>query len=205
MKSGFFNNPWKFAFFVLLALVLAAVFTLVSCWLYVTHPKQSMASPAAPISGGVPIQAVVPMKSINQFVDLQLAGKQTPVQDAELTMEPDTQRLRMNAALTFFGRALEMVIWFKPHVLADGNLSLVAADAKMGQWPIPMKTLFAVLEGLPWPPWVHVHAEQHTIDFNITEKPSTNNTHYKIQKIDWVKQALQLQVLVGTTPGTSQK
>jgi uncharacterized protein YpmS len=95
---------------------------------------------------------------------------------------------------------MDMTVWMRPQVLPSGDVRMVAEEAKMGTWAIPLKTLFAVLEGLPWPPWVHVHSEQHTLDFNLSERTTQNGTHYKIKKIDWVKQDIQLQVLLNATP-----
>jgi hypothetical protein len=47
---------------------------------------------------------------------------------------------------------------------------------------------------------VHVHSEQHTLDFSLSERPTQNGTHYKIKRIDWTKQVIQVQVLLNATP-----
>ncbi|MGZ4112201.1 MAG: DUF2140 family protein [Tumebacillaceae bacterium] len=199
------QNPWRLAFWVLFLGVVAVMITVTSIWMKVTHPRESAPSQTNVYEQGVPIDASVSLAAINQFVDMQLADKQTPVQDAEVLFESEQQRVRINTSLTFFGRVMDMAVWMKPQVLPNGDVQMVAEEAKMGNWPIPLKTLFAVLEGLPWPPWVHVHSEQHTLDFNLSERPTQNGTHYKIKKIDWAKQMIQVQVLLNATPKSLAK
>lgn len=193
LKAGLFEKPWRTAFFVLLLLVFIALFSLYSWWASITtpHTSEPMAPPAA--GQGVPVEATVPLDSINRFVDMQLKSKDTPVKDAQIRFEK--QRIRTDTALVFFGRAMNLTMWMKPTILKNGDLSLVAEDVQVGNYPVPLKTLFAVLEGVPWPPWVHVQSEQYTLEFRLSERPDANRV--LIKSIDWVKERIQVEIRVG--------
>jgi uncharacterized protein YpmS len=202
---NWFSNRWRLAFFALLALILAAIIALIATWFSITEPKQAAPASPPPSAGtptGMPIEANVTVESLNQFLALQLAKKETPVKDAKFAFE--NGRVRSNASLYFFGRTMNMTMWTKPEVLDNGDLRLVAEDVTMGSLPIPLKTLFAVLEGVPWPSWVHVQSEQRTIDFKFSERPSDTDFRYRIKKIDWPGQRIQMEI-VPTLPETPKK
>jgi len=193
LKAGLFANPWRFAFLTLLAAVVVVALLLYSWWVSITTPPESIPQPAASAGNGVPIEATVPLKSINRYVDLQLRQKETPVKDAEITFE--NQRIRTDISIVFFGRAMKLTMWMKPNVLENGDLRLVAEDVAVGGYDVPLKTLFAVLEGVPWPPWVHVQSEQYTLDFRLSEREGDNRV--LIKRIDWTNKLIQMEIQVG--------
>lgn len=193
LKAGLFANPWRSAFLTLLLLVIIAMFLLCSWWVSITTPRDSVPQPATPAGNGVPIQATVPLQSINRFVDMQLQKKETPVKEAEIKFE--RQRIRTDIAIVFFGRAMNLSMWMKPTVLENGDLRLIAEDVAVGGYDVPLKTLFAVLEGVPWPPWVHLQSEQYTLDFKLSERPDENRV--LIKRIDWTNKLIQMEIQVG--------
>lgn len=189
------RNPWQLAFLILATLVVIALVVLYAVWLSITSPADTPAGQPSPSvrqeQGGVPIEANVSLAAINRYVDMQLTNKEMPLKDAQVTFED--KRVRINTALYFFGRMMNVDLWTRPEVQKNGDLRLVAEEAKMGNWPIPLKTLFAVLEGLPWPPWVQTHSEQYTLDFKLSERGKNGYT-YRIQSIDWEKQSIKLNI-----------
>lgn len=166
-------------------------------WLSITtSPARTPAGRPSPSAGqqtqgAVPIEANLSLAAINRYIDMQLTNKEMPLKGARVTFED--KRVRINTALYFFGRMMNVDLWARPEVQQNGDLRLVAEEAKMGNWPIPLKTLFAVLEGLPWPPWVHTHSEQYTVDFNLSER-DTKGYMYRIQSIDWQNQSIRLNI-----------
>ncbi|HEU4965197.1 MAG TPA: DUF2140 family protein [Bacilli bacterium] len=160
-------------------------------WFNITEPHPAPVSVSQPSAKPVAIEATVGQEAINQYVAMQLAGKQTPVERARFVLEDG--RVRTDTSLVFFGRAMSLSMWMRPEVQADGDLRLYAEEAKMGDWPLPLKTLFAVLEGLPWPPWVHVQSEQRTLDFNLSER-ATDTYAYGIRDIDWQRKEIHLDI-----------
>ena len=125
---------------------------------------------------------------------MQLQKKETPVKDAQILFEK--QRIRTDTALVFFGRTMNLSMWMKPTILKNGDLRLVAEDVQVGAYPVPLKTLFAVLEGVPWPPWVHVQSEQYTLEFRFTERPDENRV--LVKNIDWAKERIQMEIQAGS-------
>lgn len=189
------QNPWRTAFWVLAGLVLAVLITILSIWFSITSP-----APAGAPSGGtsgsqeaIPIQATVPLKSINQFVDRQLQNKETPLQEVQLSFQE--KLLRVDSKLTFFGRVMEMRILMRPQLQQNGDVRLVAEESSIGSWSIPLKTLFGVLEGLPWPAWVHIQPEQRVFDIKLSEQQTTG-PHYRVQSIDTERGTVGMQVLL---------
>ncbi|PWK13806.1 DUF2140 family protein [Tumebacillus permanentifrigoris] len=190
------QNPWRTAFWALAGLVLVAVLLVGGLWFSVTSPTAHPAAPSAPSDAdrGIPIEATIPLQSINQFVDRQLHDKETPLQAVELSFEQ--KLLRVDSQLMFFGRAMDMRIWMRPELQANGDVRLVAEESKIGNWSIPLKTLFGVLEGLPWPSWVHIQPEQHLLDVKLSEKDNSGGARYRVSSIDAQKALIQLQILL---------
>src|SRR5689334_5307003 len=87
LRNRMFADPWRFAFFVLAALALAAVVALVSFWLSVTEPHPKTGSQPATGTMRVPIDASVSLNAINQYVGMQLSQKETPVQNAKISFD----------------------------------------------------------------------------------------------------------------------
>ena len=196
-KQVFFSNPWRVAFLVLLVLVLLAVIAALSFWLSISRPQTSAdVAPqrSAVQDSGVPIEANISQAALNQYVDFQLAKKETPVRDAELSFEE--KKVRLDTSLSFFGRMMDMTVWMRPEVQPNGDLRLVSEEARIGRLSIPQKTLFAVLEGLPWPPWIHTRSEQKTIDLRLSERQNEQGMTYKIDRIDWDKKSVSLDILL---------
>lgn len=188
-------NPWRLAFFILLTLVLAVLIALTAVWFNITAPQNAPAAVDRQQDHPVAIQAIVGQEAINQYVAMQLAGKNTPVEKARITF--DDGLVRTDTSLVFFGRSMNLSMWMRPDVQPNGDLRLTAEEARMGDWPIPMKTLFAVLEGLPWPPWVQVQSEQHLIDFNLSRRDAGGSYNYGIRDIDWQGKKVELEIRLG--------
>ncbi|WP_157729397.1 DUF2140 family protein [Tumebacillus algifaecis] len=196
LKRTLFGNPWRFSFFLLAGFLILLLAFLLYIWFDLTsaRPSPSASLPSSQVNtAGVPIEANVSIDSINQYLAMQLAKQETPLQHANLALEKGT--VRTDTALFFFGRQMNLSMWMRPQVQQNGDLTLVAEDAKVGNYSIPLKTLFAVLEGLPWPPWVHVESEQYTLQFALSERPSDKYS-YRIKKIDWGGERIQLEVLL---------
>ncbi|MBL0386164.1 DUF2140 family protein [Tumebacillus sp. ITR2] len=190
------KNPWRTAFWVLAGLVIVAVLLLGYFWFSITSPSQQVVSGskgAGVQASGIPIEATVPLDSINQFVDRQLQEKETPLKGVKLAFEQ--KLMRVDSQLTFFGRVMDMRIWMRPEVQTNGDVRLVAEDSKIGDWSIPLKTLFGVLEGLPWPQWVHIQPEQHLLDVKLSEKGGDGPT-YRVTNIDTVNGKIKMLILL---------
>ncbi|TCP53809.1 uncharacterized protein YpmS [Tumebacillus sp. BK434] len=195
IKSSFLRNPWRFSFFLLAGFLLILLALLLYLWFDITSsgPSTGLPAPTETQAAGVPVEANVTVDAINQFLAMQLAKKETPISKAELSLEKGL--VRTDTSLSFFGRQMDLAMWMRPQVQKDGDLTLVAEDAKVGGYSIPLKTLFAVLEGMPWPPWVHVESEQHTLGVAFSERPSEKYS-YRIKKIDWGGEKIQLEILI---------
>ncbi|KEO83053.1 hypothetical protein EL26_12250 [Tumebacillus flagellatus] len=181
---------------MLTALVLAVLAAAMYFWFSITSPGVSESkglTNGPPPAGGIPIQATVPLASINQFVDRQLQQKETPLQGVQLGF--DQKLLRVDSKLTFFGRVMDIRIWMKPEVQPNGDVRLVAEESKIGDWSIPLKTLFGVLEGMPWPQWVHIQPEQHLLDVKLSEK-SGGGPVYRVKNIDTSGGKIQMEILL---------
>jgi uncharacterized protein YpmS len=189
------ENPWRTAFWVLAGALLAALLLLGYFWFSLTSSPAKTTAPTKSASegAGIPIEARIPLQSINQFVDRQLQNKETPLQAVELSFEQ--KLLRVDSQLTFFGRVMDMRIWMRPQLQENGDVRLVAEESKIGNWSIPLKTLFGVLESLPWPGWVHIQPEQHLLDVKLSEKDSSG-ARYRVTSIDADKGEIQLQILL---------
>lgn len=186
-----FSDRWRVAFLALALLVLIALLALWGAWVSLTHPAPRVPVTPPASAESVPVEASVSLDAINRYVAMQVTKKETPVQKATFALEK--QMLRADASLYFFGRAANLAIWMKPEIQPNGDLRLVAQDVEMGHFSLPLKTLFAVLEGMPWPPWVHVLSEQYTIDLKFSEQTS-QDFRYQIKKIDWAQERIQLEI-----------
>ncbi|ARU59774.1 hypothetical protein CBW65_00950 [Tumebacillus avium] len=195
IKKSFLQNPWRFSFFLLAGFLLILLALLLYVWFDITSSGSSSSLPAPTATQGaaVPIEANVSADAINSYLAMQLAKKESPISKAELSLERGL--VRTDTSLEFFGRQMELSMWMRPQVQEDGDLTLVAEDAKVGGYSIPLKTLFAVLEGLPWPPWVHVESEQYTLQVAFSERPGDKYS-YRIKKIDWGGEKIQLEILI---------
>ncbi len=195
-KRSLFRNPWRFSFLLLAGFLVVLLLVLLYMWYAITSGGSSGQPPDRPPvanSSGVPVEASITLDGINQYLAMQLANRETPIEKAQLSLGAGL--VRTDADLQFFGRQMSLSMWMRPQVLENGDLTLVAEDAKVGGYSIPLKTLFAVLEGLPWPPWVHVESEKYTLQVALSER-EVDKYSYRLKKIDWGGEKIQLEILL---------
>ncbi|GAX01962.1 YpmS family protein [Secundilactobacillus silagei] len=175
------SNPWKWAFIVLVALLLIGAGT--TAVKLFSAPKNNTTQTSAPATAAN-FNVKLDKKQFNAMAAYYLGQFQN-----ESKQKVDYQfEVHNDAVLTGQTKLLGLPVNFglslTPKVLANGNVQLTAKKLAVGQLNVPVSAVLGYIRSqYNVPSWIELDVHQKTITMNL-KKFRTNGVQYRAEKID---------------------
>lgn len=177
------HNWWKWAFFVLLALILITIGTI---WHAVYVPSTTAQT----------VETTKPVKSQASFY-VELNRKQVnAIVNSYLTQLQKGQSVKYRFVIgkkygTVTGRAkllnvpVQFAVNFIPEKLSDGNVMLHARGMEIGRLNLPMKFVLGYIANhYKMPKWVTINANKKTVLLDLNKYSKHKTMHYSADNIN---------------------
>lgn len=189
-------NVWKWAFLVLLSIVLGTLF-----WFFTQMTPVIIGEPnleTQTSSDEVTFQVSTKKDDINQLVASYLKDEKIvkgPV-NYQFKLEDQAQ---LGGTFQLFGKDVQFQLSLEPFVMENGNLQFKATGLSIGKLNLPITFALNQIESqLNIPDWVAIDSKQETLVFNLNEFTLDSGIHFSVDKIDLAENDIRINVYVPT-------
>ncbi len=189
-------NGWKWAFLVLLSIVIGTIF-----WFFTQMTPVIIGEPnlkTKTSNDEVMFQVSTKKDDINQLVASYLKDEKIvkgPV-NYQFKLEEQAQLV---GTFQLFGKDVQFQLSLEPFVMENGNLQFKATGLSIGKFNLPITFALNQIESqLNIPDWVAIDSEQETLVFNLNEFTLDSGIHFSVDKIDLAENDIRINVYVPT-------
>lgn len=164
---------WKRAFIILLSLnilVFAGGLILLDTFPAANSTRAKNLEVQQTPANAASIQLDIGQDAINSYIGYALTQEADVHQVLDYAHIQFTSTWNCELGIKLLGKVVPFHLVLIPKAV-NGNLDLQVKSAAMGQVPVPDSLLFLMLKHLPWPNWISLDANQHTLDLNFSARP----------------------------------
>lgn len=173
------NNPWKWAFWGLIAVIVVSVATMFI--LAFSSAKSPVTSPANQ-ANTVPASATLNKKQLNSLMGYYL-NKRQAAGSAQYQVKIEDQVI-VYGSVTVLGSNVNYSLFLTPTAQKNGNVILKATKLSVGKLQLPISfVMLFIQKNYDLPEWVTMSATDHEIYLDITHMNS-NGINYKAKEIN---------------------
>lgn len=175
------KNPWKWAFFGLLILIIGGMFIA-----FLMLKSDSEVNNDFTVSKGktVNTQLVLDKGQINNLANYFLSSVKKD-DETNTKFELGDKEAKILGNLTLLNTNVKYSLLFKPEVTDDGNIKLKATNMSIGKLPLPISiVILYIKQKHQTPDWVKIDPTNKTIYLNIRGMNGANGINYDAKKID---------------------
>lgn len=185
-------NFWKWAFLILLSIVLGTVIWVFSQLTAVIQGEPNLTI-EEPRTDEMAFQIQAHKKDLNQlvtkYIDEELANDQV---DFEFSLEDQAQ---LKGTFQLFGHDVQFALFLEPFVMENGNLQFKATNISVGTLNLPISfAMNMIKDQLKIPKWVAINSQKEMIVFNLNEFYLKSGIHFSANKIDLAEDDIRLTV-----------
>ncbi|MGB3160240.1 MAG: YpmS family protein [Carnobacterium sp.] len=187
-------NFWKWAFLLLLSIVLG-----VTIWLTIQLTPVIQGEPNLELSETeeeeITFQIYAQKKDLNQlvttYIDEELSNKQV---DFNFILDKEAQ---LSGIFQLFGRDVGFSLFLDPFVMENGNLQFKATRISVGALDLPISFAMNLIKSqLKVPKWVAIDTKKEIIVFNLNEFYLESGMHFTAEKIDLENDDIRINVFL---------
>ncbi|WP_034550047.1 YpmS family protein [Carnobacterium funditum] len=187
-------NYWKWAFLLLLSIVLGSVI-----WLSSQLTPFIQGEPNLSLNESkkeeMTFQIQARKKDLNQlvtkYIDEELSNKQV---DFNFILDEQAQ---LSGTFQLFSRDVGFSLFLDPFVMENGNLQFKATRISVGALDLPISFAMNLIKSqLKVPEWVAIDTKKEIIVFNLNEFYLKSGMHFTADKIDLEKDDIRLNVFL---------
>ncbi len=189
-------NGWKWAFLILLSIVIGTIF-----WFFTQMTPVIIGEPnleTKTSTDEVMFQVSTKKDDINQLVASYLKDEKIvkgPV-NYQFKLEEQAQLV---GTFQLFGKDVQFQLSLEPFVMENGNLQFKATGLSIGKLNLPITFALNQIESqLNIPDWVAIDSKQETLVFNLNEFTLDSGIHFSVDKIDLAENDIRINVYVPT-------
>lgn len=184
MKKNSSHNPWKWAFLILLALI---VITGGVIFYKATAPTSVPAQEAAYSTSDTSVAVTLNCRQVNalskNYLDRFL--KDDKVKYRFLVGE---KYATVIGKTHFLGAQVQFALNFIPKRLSNGNIILQTKGLSVGQLNLPVKFVLSYIKAnYKLPNWVYLNQKKKTITLDLNRYSKHRTLHYSAQEINMKK------------------
>lgn len=178
-------NYWKFAFLILLGIVIGSTVFLGSR-IFANREPEYTETPAITERQGEPVLTINSNKEkVNQLISFFLSDYQKD-SDIEYKFYLENEAM-LNGTFEVLGFPINFYLYFDPFVMENGNVQLKARSLSVGTLSLPIKDVMNMIKrNYKLPKWVEVNTDDLTIMLRLDQFRMQNGMYIKADKIDLV-------------------
>ena len=185
------QKGWKWAFLILLTIVLGTVIWFFTQMTAVIQGEPNLSEVSQKDEMTFQIQAH--KEDLNQlvtkYIDEELSNEAV---EFDFLLEDQAQLL---GTFQLFGHDVQFSLFLEPFVMENENLQFKATKIAVGSLNLPISfAMNLIKEQLKVPAWVAINSEKDLIVFNLNEFYLESGMHFSASKIDLVEDDIRLNV-----------
>lgn len=187
------TNYWKFAFLILLGVVLGSTVFLGSR-IFANREPELPEIPALTERQGDPVLTINSNKEkVNQIISFFLSEYQED-SDIEYKFYLENEAL-LNGTFEVLGFPIDFYLYFDPYVMENGNVQLKARSLSIGTLSLPIKDVMNMIKrNYKLPDWIEVNTDDLTIMLRLDQFRMQNGMYIKADKIDLVNDDIRFSL-----------
>ena len=187
------TNYWKFAFLILLGVVLGSTVFLGSR-IFANREPELPEIPALTERQGDPVLTINSNKEkVNQIISFFL-GEYQKDSDIEYKFYLENEAL-LNGTFEVLGFPIDFYLYFDPYVMENGNVQLKARSLSIGTLSLPIKDVMNMIKrNYKLPDWIEVNTDDLTIMLRLDQFRMQNGMYIKADKIDLVNDDIRFSL-----------
>ncbi|NTR66764.1 YpmS family protein [Enterococcus faecium] len=187
------TNYWKFAFLILLGVVLGSTVFLGSR-IFANREPELPEIPALTERQGDPVLTINSNKEkVNQIISFFLREYQKD-SDIEYKFYLENEAL-LNGTFEVLGFPIDFYLYFDPYVMENGNVQLKARSLSIGTLSLPIKDVMNMIKrNYKLPDWIEVNTDDLTIMLRLDQFRMQNGMYIKADKIDLVNDDIRFSL-----------
>lgn len=189
-------SGWKWAFYILLGLILA----LFGWLIWRLQPVDDHAGPAEPINrveteGELTFQLSTDKAQLNQLVNLYLEENlENEFEGYTLSID---ENVELGGTIEVIGFSVNFNLQMQPLVMENGDLQLRAEGIQLGSFDLPLGLTLNILgQQLELPEWVRVNSEDEYILVALNEFELENGMHFAMDKINLEEDDIRVTIFL---------
>lgn len=189
-KKGF--NLWKWAFLILLGLLIGA-----SIWIF---------QQLQPVEMGE--QNTAPVEQLETDIILEVrTGRAELTRLANTYLEQEMadgfvgftfeleEQAELHGEIEVFGFPIEFSLFMTPYVLENGNLQLRGDSINIGSLNLPVSFAMAQIgRQVDFPEWIAIDSEEQLIVINLNEFELDNGIRFSMSRIDLAEDDIRVNI-----------
>lgn len=196
-------NPWKTAFFLLLALILGSGAFLTSRILAIREPNYK-AAPTVQREGDPILSINTNKEKVNQVIDYYL---EEYLDNGDIqyhfALENEAMLTGEFEILTF---PVTFYLYFDPFVMENGNVQLRAKSLSVGTLNLPISQVMKMVErNFKFPEWIEVNSEEQNIMIRLDKFQMANGLFMKANRINLLDDEIQFSLYLPKDKNTDAK
>ncbi|BDP77001.1 hypothetical protein EfmAA242_12290 [Enterococcus faecium] len=187
------TNYWKFAFLILLGVVLGSTVFLGSR-IFANREPELPEIPALTERQGDPVLTINSNKEkVNQIISFFLSEYQ---KDGISTLDNLVKGGRIShGTFEVLGFPIDFYLYFDPYVMENGNVQLKARSLSIGTLSLPIKDVMNMIKrNYKLPDWIEVNTDDLTIMLRLDQFRMQNGMYIKADKIDLVNDDIRFSL-----------
>lgn len=196
-------NPWKTAFFLLLALILGSGAFLTSRILAIREPNYK-AAPTVQRKGDPILSINTNKEKVNQVIDYYL---EEYLDNGDIqyhfALENEAMLTGEFEILTF---PVTFYLYFDPFVMENGNVQLRAKSLSVGTLNLPVSEVMKMVKrNFKFPEWIEVNSEEQNIMIRLDKFQMANGLFMKANRINLLDDEIQFSLYLPKDKNTDTK
>ncbi len=187
------KNYWKFAFLILLGIVLGSSIFL-GTRIFANREPDLAEVPAITERQGDPVLTINTNKEkVNQMISFFLSDYQKD-QDIKYKFYLENEAM-LNGTFEVLGFPINFYLYFDPYVMENGNVQLKARSLSIGTLSLPIKDVMNMIKrNYKLPDWIEINTDDLTIMLRLDRFRMQNGMYIKANKIDLVNDDIRFSL-----------
>ncbi|MFB8489980.1 YpmS family protein [Enterococcus durans] len=187
------KNYWKFAFLILLGIVLGSSIFL-GTRIFANREPEFAKVPEITERQGDPVLTINTNKEkVNQMISFFLSDYQKD-QDIQYKFYLENEAM-LNGTFEVLGFPINFYLYFDPYVMENGNVQLKARSLSIGTLSLPIKDVMNMIKrNYKLPDWIEINTDELTIMLRLDQFRMQNGMYIKANKIDLVNDDIRFSL-----------
>ncbi|MDA9461780.1 YpmS family protein [Enterococcus mundtii] len=198
------HNYWKYAFLILLGLIIGSTIFL-GTRIFANREPDLPEVPAITERQGDPVLTINTQKEkVNQLISFFLTDFQEG-QDIKYKFYLENEAL-LNGTFEVLGFPIDFYLYFDPYVMENGNVQLKAKSLSIGTLNLPIRDVMNMIKrNYKLPEWIEINTDDLTIMLRLDQFRMQNGMYIKADKIDLVNDDIRFSLYLPKDSSTTEE